>query len=196
MIKVKQVLTHRLHVARFAIPLWSMVLALAVVLGSSAQAVGPVLSKSINGTIGAAVGGAGGITVSSAIRLATGVTQAHEIVDADDGVIGVNDDGTGFTAAIEAFENATVKIKLDLVNESGSLAYAIIAVSAPSGVETDAEEVALEVDGVEVARFTDNSWLLKVPAAEDEGDADFQLQISARAGFHTIVATISQMRPG
>ena len=217
--KFKRTMIRKIHLGRFGVPVWTVALTMLIVLAAAGQSVGPALAGQITGDISLTVGGAG-VSVGQAIVLDTKnetngqLDLLHTIVDAIDGVIAVNDKGTGFTAAIEAVNGKTVKIQLDLVNNSGEEAFALIILSSEGvGVELNAEDVTpadtedpdplpigyvdpADVDGVTVAQLSENSWLMKVPATESGGDLDFQIEISGGPGIHSVSALIVHVEPG
>ncbi len=185
---MKRTMFGKIRMGRLGLPIWALALTIVAMVAAAGQAVGPVLSGQINGTAGLVVG--------QSIVLATEGTTAHDITGEEDGVIVVSDDGTGFTAAVEAFRGQTVSIKLDLHNKGDQDSAALITIIAPRGVDIDADEVTGEPDGVEVAKMSRNTWLMTVPAGEDEGDADVQIDLTGEPGFFTIQASIVQIAAG
>lgn len=209
---VNRVMTRKIYIARVGIPVWATALGAVVIGATAGQAVGPILSGGVTGTIGLGVGGDGGVSISQSIVLAHESDQAHYISGGEDGVIAVSDDGTSFTIAVEAFENQPVDVNLDVQNDSGADAFAQMTCIGPSALTTiDIDELTSEdehvdvddedgdtdvaelITGVQIARMGRDTWLMKVPSFEASGDADFALTLSGRAGFHTIRCAIKQI---
>lgn len=201
--KMWRLATRKTRIARFSIPVGGIVAALLILTATAAQAVGPLLSGNITGFIGMGIGGAGGVTITQAVRLDTSDDQASDVVNAADYVIGVSDGGDSFTAAIEAFENTTVTILLDVVNNSEANAFARITMSAPSRVTIDVDEgsaangaVLPDLDGVQVAALNAVSWLIRVPPDETGGDQDLAIKLTGSPpGFYDVTAVIAQVSP-
>ncbi len=188
---VKGTMSSNVRLGRLGLPIWALVItvmAMAAMVAAAGQAVGPVLSGQINGTTGLVVG--------QAIVLDTTASSAHAVTDTEDGVIVVSDDGTGFTAAMEAFRGTTGRILLDLKNKGTQDSAALITIIAPRGVEIDANEVTGEADGVAVAKMSRNTWLMTVPNGETGGDQDVELSLTGEPGYFTVQASIVQIAAG
>jgi hypothetical protein len=208
---VHKMLGRKVYIAKVGVPAWASALGAVVITATAGQAVGPILSGGVTGNIGMSVGGDGGLTLSQSIVLAHEDTSFHLIDGGEDGVIAVSDDGTSFTIAVEAFEDQTVNVQLDVVNESDEDAYAQLTLLGPSSVTIDADEMDAEdahvdaadedgdtdvletITGTQLARLGRDTWLMSVPGWEDEGDTDFQISLTGNAGFHTVRASIKQI---
>ena len=175
---VKAVLGHRFRVWRIAVPVW-LIMLIAVVGAVAGQAVGPVLAGSITWSTG--------VVVEQAVVL--DVSDGIDISGADDSTTTVNDEGTGFTIAIETDVGQSQTVDFDLENDSGKSANMLLTLNIPAGLDV---QIQSEDDMTE-AQLNRNQWIFNV----DSGDSDFDLIIESKddikPGFYTITGSLVQV---
>ena len=182
---VTRALGKRIGLGRLGLPVWVVGLAVLLVGAAAGQAVGPVLSGGVQGSAG--------LTVEQAVVLSTTATA---VLNANDSVVTVNDEGTGFTAAIEIHVGDSPVLKLDVDNLSDAQANAILELNVPAGVDVEVEESADA--GLREAQLTRNTWLMQVPVGET-GDATDTIDVTIspkddmKPGFYTITGRIIQV---
>ena len=133
---MKNLFGTKVRVGRISIPVWTGVMALAISGLAAGQAVGPVLSGSVTGSAG--------LTVEQAVLLDTrdgfDVGLNPFVGGADDWATTRNDEGTEFTIAIELNVGETVYACVNLSNESGNDAAAMLELAVPAGIDVEVEE--------------------------------------------------------
>ncbi|MDP6513257.1 MAG: hypothetical protein QF878_08735 [SAR202 cluster bacterium] len=181
-------LGRKFKLGRMSIPVWLVGLAVLLVAAAAGQAVGPVLSGGVQGSAG--------LTVEQSVLLSSTASD-HSVVYAsphgDDAVVTVNDDGTGFTAAIEMHVGDTLDLMLDVDNVSDASANAIIELSVPGGLNVELEEDG-GASGLAEAQLTRNSWLATVDSgATGTMNVTISPKDDLRPGFYTITGRLVQV---
>ncbi|MBI2916509.1 MAG: hypothetical protein HYY01_00810 [Chloroflexi bacterium] len=177
---MKHMFGKKVHLGRFAVPVWTIGLAGLLVAAVAGQAVGPVLSGSVQGSAG--------LVVSQTVVL----KQAPTVVG-DDGAATMNDEGTAFTVAIETQVGQTSDFRLALVNDSGAPANFILELNAPAGIDVDAEDSNPEV---KLAQLSKNVYLGTLAVSNNATDdiiVTVESKDDAAPGFYTITGRIIQV---
>ncbi len=187
---IRKAVTKKVGFGRFGMPVWSAGLALAIVAAAAGQAVGPILSGSVTGDIGATVSQS--ITVDTEnMALNSRVTVAGDI---DDAVTTTDDEGTHFTVAYENNVGDKAEITINLLNRSDNDAAAKLVLDVPANVD-----VELDSDGVNVeeAQLSRNTWLLTVANGTQNGNGYITLHVEpkddAKPGFYSISGRLVQI---
>ena len=110
--RLRKFLGHKVGKGKFALPLWTVGLAAMAIAAVAGQAVGPVLSGSVSGSVG--------VVVEQTLRLDVDSSSIIEDDDddADDFAATVNDEGTGFTVAVETDIGQIQTVNFELMNDS------------------------------------------------------------------------------
>ncbi len=177
---MKNLLGRKLHLGRLGVPMWTIGLAGVMVAAVAGQAVGPVLSGSVQGSAG--------LVVSQTVVL----KQAPTVVG-DDGAATMNDEGTAFTVAIETQVGQTSDFRLALVNDSGKAANFILELNAPAGIDVVAEDSNPEVALAQLNRNTYLGTLAVSNNATDDIIVSVESKDDAAPGFYTITGRIIQV---
>ncbi len=149
---MKSFISKKVGFGKVAMPLWSVGLALAITAAAAGQAVGPILSGSVSGEVGATVSQS--IIVDTTLPLNSRVTVSGDV----DNVAVSNDEGTHFTVAYETYVGDTVEITVNLDNLSDADASAKLVLDIPSGVAVELDS-AVDIEEPQLSR---NTWLLSV----------------------------------
>ncbi|MBI2916366.1 MAG: hypothetical protein HYY01_00070 [Chloroflexi bacterium] len=181
-------LRRKLHFGRTYLPAWVLMVGAMTVLAVAGQAVGPVLSGSVQGSAGA--------VVSQALIVKPG-SSGNTVTGADDYVITTNDEGTSFTVAMETKVGKSQKVYLVLENKSGKPANGIVEINAPAGIEVDVDEVGSS-DVTALAQLSRNTYLFTMGAYAVANDLpDLAIEIEAKddasPGYYSITARIIQV---
>ncbi len=181
---MKNLLGKKLHLGRLGVPMWTIGLAGVMVAAVAGQAVGPVLSGSVQGSAG--------LVVSQTVVLSAAPATAYTN---DDFAATMNDEGTAFTVAIETQVGQESGFKLTLANNSGKLANAILELSVPAGVDVEVADTQVAgTDDLSEAQLNRNTWLLTVAASNDDTlDIKVESKDDAAPGFYTITGRIIQV---
>ena len=187
--KLRKLSTKKLSMGRIAIPAWLIgMFALLVIAVAAGQAVGPVLSGSVQGSVG--------VTAQQGLILnATSSTHAVEFAagHADDALITVSDEGAAFTAAIEMHIGDTATIKLDIDNSSDASTNAVLELNVPRGIDADVEEDS-DASGISEARLTRGSWLMKINSgATGHLNVALSPKDDLAPGFYTVTGRLVQV---
>ncbi len=172
----------KVHLGRMGLPVWTIGLGLTLVAAVAGQAVGPVLSGSVQGSAG--------LVVSQTIVLASApVADGNE----DDFASTMNDEGTAFTFALETQVGQNQTVTLELDNHSGAEANGILELSVPAGIDVHAEDGA---NMVGLAQLNRNTYLFSLDdttAAPGEITLEIEAKDDAAPGFYTITGRIIQV---
>ncbi|MBI2916508.1 MAG: hypothetical protein HYY01_00805 [Chloroflexi bacterium] len=176
---MKNILGRKLHMGRFAVPVWTIGLAGLLVAAVAGQAVGPVLSGSVQGSAGQ--------VVSQTVVL----TSAPTVASADDWAATANDEGTAFTVAVETQVGQTQTITLPLTNESAKPANGILELSVPAGIDVQVNESGTATE----AQLNRNTWLFTLPSPSAGSGLVITVESKddAAPGFYTITGRIIQV---
>lgn len=186
---------------RFGLPMWAIGLSVMAITAAAGQAVGPVLTGSVQGTAA--------VTAEQAVVLSS-TSSKHFVGDRTDtssdsvgsakGLVVVNDEGTSFSAAIESFVGQKeVNVHLNLDNASNDTANAVLELNIPAGLDVDVEAVDEGASGdIAEARIGPNSWLMKIgPESSAHADDRIRIEIEpkddAMPGFYNISGRIVQI---
>jgi len=124
----------KIRLGRLGVPVWMIGLIGLLIAAVAGQAVGPVLSGSIQGSAGLVV---------EQSQLLSSTSSDHSVVytegHSDDALVTVNDEGATFTAAIEMHTGDNVTLKLEINNVSDAPANAIMELNAPRGIDVELE---------------------------------------------------------
>ena len=117
------------------------------------------------------------------------------VAGADDWVTTVSDEGTGFTATIEAHIGDSPVLRLDVDNASDGLANAVLELNVPAGVDVETEESG---SAIAVAQLSRKTWLMTVASDPDNSEIDMlNITISPKdslaPGFYTITGQLLQI---
>ena len=186
---MKNLLASKIRLGRVSVPVWTSVLALAVTGLAAGQAVGPVLTGSVTGSVG--------LTVEQAITMDTdrGVNGLN-VSGADDSVSTVNDEGTEFTVAVELNVGQRILIDGFVRNDSGADGAVMLELNVPAGIDVELDELG---DDMGEAQLTRSSWLLLVDdvAGTVDDDDGFRLTVEPKddlkPGFYTITGRLVQI---
>ena len=190
---MKSILSKKVRLGRISVPVWTSVIALAVMGLAAGQAVGPVLAGSVTGTTGLTIEQA--ITLDTAYDLGDNPTVSGD----DDAVTTRNDEGTEFTIAIELNVGERVTAVFNMQNHSDADAAAILELDVPAGIDVELVSEDSEIGEAQMARGV---WLMTfedgVGNAEDsEGNDEFELRIEPKddlkPGFYTITGRLVQI---
>ena len=200
--KIRKLFGRKVGKSKFALPLWTVGLAAMAIAAVAGQAVGPVLSGSVSGSVGVVVeqtvrlGDPGDIGDVSGLYGPGAEFGGPEVnPDADDFAATVNDEGTGFTVAVETDMGQETAVGFDLYNDSGQTANAMLQLNVPAGIDVELNGN----DGVTEAQLGPNTWLLTIPddTAHPAPDGFMDLIISSKdnaaPGFYTITGTLVQI---
>lgn len=136
-------------------------LALTLVTVAAGQAVGPVLSGSVSGEVGATVSQSITIDTENLTSFGDRVT----VTGANDWVSTTNDEGTHFTVAYESNVGDRVVVNLHLYNRSSKDAAAKLVLDVPAGVDASVDSLAgTAAPDLAEAQLSRNTWLLTVDA--------------------------------
>jgi hypothetical protein len=177
-------------------PLWSVGLAGAIVVAAAGQAVGPILSGSVTGDIGA--------TVSQSITVDTEGLPLNQRIESvapgntDDFVATSDDEGTHFTVAYENNVGDMAVIRIHLLNRSEADAAAKLVLDIPANVDV---ELSSDDAQVEEAQLSRNTWLLTVASdtgnslGETDGYIDIAIEPKddSKPGFYTISGRLTHI---
>ncbi len=180
----------RVRLGRFMVPVWTMALGAVLVATVAGQAVGPVLSGSVQGSAGLVVGQT--LVLSAAPSVGTQTVDSFGTVTGPvDSVGTVNDEGTAFTVAIETQVGRSQTIVLALANGSGKPANGILELSVPAGVDVqlDSDSAANTPE----AQLNRNTWLFKVTQSAGSLYVLLEPKDDAAPGFYTITGRIIQV---
>ena len=162
-----------------ALPLWTVGIAAIAIAAVAGQAVGPVLAGSVSGSVN--------LVVEQTVRLGDpgSITSAGH----DDFASTVNDEGTGFTVALETDVGQNQIVTFTLYNDSGQTANSMLQLNVPAGID-----VELDSDGgVTEAQMNVNTWLLTIPAGGGTMALEIESKDDARPGFYTITGQLVQI---
>ncbi len=185
---MKKFITRKIKLGRLGLPVWSVAVAGLMVAAAAGQAVGPVLSGSVTGSVGMVVEQA--ITLDTAVALGS-----NPAATGDDSATTRNDEGTEFTAAIELNVGERETVGLILKNDSAADGSALLELNVPKGVDVEVEGAA---DILE-SQLSRNTWLLVVQSdAIDAGAAEtltitIEPKDGVAPGFYTITGRIVQI---
>ncbi|MBI2916538.1 MAG: hypothetical protein HYY01_00965 [Chloroflexi bacterium] len=170
-------LLRKVHLGKVALPVWTLGLAVMLVAAVAGQAVGPVLSGSIQGRAG--------VVVSQTIVLSGPPT----ISGASDAVGTMNDEGTAFTVAIETHVGQQQVVTLPLANASGKTANGILELNVPAAIDVEVNSAG----GVDEAQFSRNTWLFTVTTSGGNLLVTIESKDDAAPGFYSISGRIVQV---
>ncbi|MBI2917530.1 MAG: hypothetical protein HYY01_05995 [Chloroflexi bacterium] len=206
---MKSIFGKKVHLGRMALPVWAIALTLVGVAAVAGQAVGPVLSGSVQGSAG--------LVVSQTVVLKqTGITvptssTTHKLKGtdtaglADDSAATQNDEGTAFTVALETQVGQASWITLELENKSAKLANFILELNAPAGVDIEADQDQDPATNpfdlakyLALARLNKNTWLGSMPESgvvnqNSKLNILVESKDDAAPGFYTITGRIIQV---
>ncbi len=179
--------TKKARLGRLALPVWTVAVALVLVVTAAGQAVGPVLSGSIQG--------GGTVVTSQALILKTG-SPGITVDSADQWVVTVNEEGTAFTVAMETVVGRKQTLKLVMVNLSGKDANGVLEMNVPAGIIFDGKGVD---DVPALAQYNRTSFLFRMRDNKTAPNdvADIQIDIEAKPesspGFYALTGRITQV---
>ena len=208
--KIMRHLGRKVGIGRFALPIWSIGLAVAVIGAVAGQVVGPILTGSTSGTITLVVEQA--VTLDPDYGLGANPAVTF-VVGTGDSATTRDDLSTGFSAAIEMKQGQRVELTLFMQNNtSNGSADAGSDASAMLELHHDASKIDIEVEertgsgGIQVqeAQMSPNTWLLVVPAdagsGSAEGDTGFTMTIRPHddimPGYYEFTGRIIQTSGG
>ena len=176
-------LRRQIRLGALKVPVWTLGAATLLIAVAAGQAVGPVLAGGVQGSAGVAVEQSIIIDEDSGD---TTVTGANEFV------ITVNDEGTGFTAAIEMQVGDSAVLELDVDNESDDDGNAILELNTASGLDIEVEETGTTIEEAQLSR---NTWLLTVDAGGtgDTLDITISPKDNLQEGFYTVTGRLIQV---
>lgn len=181
---MKRALGQQVRVGKLRLRAWIVLSGAAIVLGVVGQAVGPILAG--------LVGGSAGVTVSQTVRL-TADSSVFANAGANDAQLTINDEGTGFTAALELDVGGEDNLlALNIRNSSGKAVNAVLTLEFPAELEVEMEaEIGADV---EEAQLNKKSWLLTLTTDSDDEDLEITIRTKANAapGFYTIRGRLVQ----
>lgn len=172
----------------------ALALTLAVMAAVGAQAVGPVLSGQVSGSVVVAV--EQGVLLDLDYALG-----ANPIASPTDSATARNDEGTEFTVAMTATPGESETVTIYLQNDVGAAAAAILELNVPKGIDVEVGTTAgVGTDAVAAGQLSRNSWLLTLGSTCGNGAAlgadGIVLTISPKdnlaPGFYTISGRIVQ----
>ncbi len=184
---MKRFITRKISLGRFGLPVWSVAVAGLMVAAAAGQAVGPVLSGSVTGSVGMVVEQA--ITLDPDLGLGS-----NPVATGDDSATTRNDEGTEFTAAIELNVGETETVTIYVQNDSGANASALLELNVPKGIDVELNQAG----DVSESQLSRNTWLLVVPSTSGTGENDgvvitIEPKDGAAPGFYTITGRIVQI---
>jgi hypothetical protein len=188
--KMRRLSKRKIGIGKVAVPAWLAValFSLLVVAVAAGQAVGPVLSGGVQGSVG--------VTAQQGLIL-NATSSSHRIQfasgHADDALITVSDEGASFTAAIEMHIGDTAIIMLDIDNTSDADSNAVLELNVPRGIDVEVEEDN-DAGGISEAQLTRSSWLMRI----NSGATGFlNISISPKddlaPGFYTVTGRLVQV---
>ncbi|MDP6514745.1 MAG: hypothetical protein QF878_16345 [SAR202 cluster bacterium] len=206
---LKNTIGKKLSLGRFGVPVWIMGLAALLVVAAAGQAVGPVLSGTIQGSAG--------LVIEQAVTLDTDVASGSAIDFGDnngtlgetnepsDGVGTRNDDGSQFTIAAELTAGDTIHVNLYLQNGGVSDTSAILELNVPQNIDVEMTTASVSASGgsltdnvVDEGQLARNKWLMTV-GSEAGTDDDDGITLIIRPerlitpGFYTITGRLFQI---
>ncbi len=192
---MKNLLGKKFHLGRFGVPMWTIGLAGVMVAAVAGQAVGPVLSGSVQGSAG--------LVVSQTVVLAkapenspdaTISSVAYTAATQDDFAATMNDEGTAFTVALETQVGQLAIVSLTLLNGSGKNANFILELNAPAGIDVDADGMD---NASNMSQLNKNTWLGVLVPVTSDANPDVKILVEpkddASPGFYTITGRIIQV---
>ncbi|MBI2917532.1 MAG: hypothetical protein HYY01_06005 [Chloroflexi bacterium] len=188
---MKHIFGKKVHLGRMALPVWAIALTLVMVAAVAGQAVGPVLSGSVQGSAG--------LVVSQTLLLKPG-SAGNTVVSVDgaavdDAAVTVNDEGTAFTAAIETQVGQPQALQLVLANGSGKVVNGILELNVPAGIDVDAEGV--DDASTNFAQLNRTTYLFSLAIGASNDTADVKVTVESKddaaPGFYTITGRIIQV---
>lgn len=184
-----------LRLGRLAVPVWAVAAGAMAVAAVAGQAVGPVLQGSTGGTAN--------IVVGQAVVLDTDIPLGMNPVAAGtDWVTTRNDEGTGFTVAIETHTGQRDTVTLYFANHSAQDAAAVLQLDVPAGFDVEVDKISNGVLGngtiIREAQMTRDTWLMNVGASAGVGDDDgLRITIESKddlqPGFYSLAGRIVQI---
>jgi len=175
--------------------MWTIGLAGVMVAAVAGQAVGPVLSGSVQGSAG--------LVVSQTVVLAkapenspdaTISSVAYTAATQDDFAATMNDEGTAFTVALETQVGQLAIVSLTLLNGSGKNANFILELNAPAGIDVDADGMD---NASNMSQLNKNTWLGVLVPVTSDANPDVKILVEpkddASPGFYTITGRIIQV---
>ena len=130
-------LRHKFKIGRMSILVWLISLTVLMVVAAAGQAVGPVLSGGIHDSTG--------IVIKQSVVLGPSGFSLGGGSD-NDGIFDTNDEGTGFTAALEPYVGDGIVVGLDLGNLSDAPANAMLSLNVPRGIDVEVTSDPLDDD--------------------------------------------------
>ena len=174
MLRIRNVLGRKLRIGRLGLPVWTVVLAIAAVGAVAGQAVGPVLAGSVTGSTG--------VVLEQAVVLSGTIS----VNSADDAASTVNDEGTGFTVAVETDVGQSQTVAIGVSNTSAASANAILSLNVPAALDVSLEAAS----GANEAQLNRNQWLVKVPTGGETLTLTIESADDAATGFYTITGSL------
>ena len=181
---MKKAFGQQVRLGKLRLRAWIVLGGAAIVLAAVGQAAGPMLAG--------LVGGSAGVTVSQTLRL-TADSSVYANAGANDAVLTINDEGTGFTAALELnLGGEDNLLALNISNSSDKAVNAVLTLEFPPGLEVEMEE-ELGTD-VGETQLNTKSWLVTLTADSDDEDLEITIKAKdiAAPGFYTIRGKLVQ----
>lgn len=192
--KTRRMLGWKLRFGRLSLPVWVLTV-LALTGAGAGQAVGPVLSGDVTGT--------GQATIEQTVVLHAEDPDVINVVDADDWVATVNDEGTNFTLALETQVGQFQTVYLDLINRSAIKANAVLELNVPAGIDVEPDDNGNSGRAVDMAQMSASTWLFTLDPTDDTSDQGTVLdqdivivvepKDDLKPGFYTISGRIVQI---
>ena len=184
----RRIISKKLRITRVSFPAWVLGVALLVVAAAAGQAVGPVLSGGIHDSAG--------LVIKQSVVLGPSGFSLGGGSD-NDGIFDTNDEGTGFTAALEPYVGDGIVVGLDLGNLSDAPAYAMLSLNVPRGIDVEVTSDPLD-DDIKEAQLSAREWLVTVAslaraAPNDSLDITISPKDGLKPGFSTITGRIVQV---
>ena len=180
--KIRKFFGRKVGKGKVALPLWTVGIAAMAIAAVAGQAVGPVLTGSVSGSVN--------LVIEQTVRLGGPGTITNSGGAADDFAATINDEGTGFTVAIETDVGQNQSVTWSLLNESGQTANAMLQLNVPAGIDVEMNSAGSATE----AQLSPNTWLLTIPAG---GSPSMTMEIeskdTAMPGFYTITGTLVQI---
>ncbi|MDP6454588.1 MAG: hypothetical protein QF898_14900 [SAR202 cluster bacterium] len=178
----------KIRFGRLTAPVWMVGLIGLLIIAAAGQAVGPVLSGSIQGSAG--------LVVEQSLLLSatsTNNTVVYTEGHSDDALVTVSDEGAAFTAAIEMHVGDDATLKLKLNNGSDAVTNAVMELNAPRGIDVEVESSS-GGEGLKEAQLTRTSWLMQVPSGNsDTINITLEGRDTLTPGFYTVTGRIIQV---
>ena len=167
-----------------SLPVW--VLAAALIAATAGTATGVVLAGNVDGRVAA--------TASQAIKIGDGAGTT--VSGADEGLVFVEDDGTGFHAAAEINTGDDYEVELSVSNLSDDELTGELTLTAPDGITLDVEKAGAITD--DILQSGPSTWKFKLPVNDADATTDMKITVALAddtpPGFYSIDGTIEQVR--